>query len=301
MLVAQNAPSVELRNCELLTVSEAGLVWVLPLEGRFDLANCVLLARYGGLNFNFGSADVRRLDIRLERNTFVANVPIAFVVHIIPQLSDDGARRSITLTASDNILYGQSTISQLHQSAILLKSREALPISEISALLPRMVKWKGRANLYQKKDGFLGTYRQGLPDDYAIQSLADWTRFWGNAETDSISGRVRFRGGDLLARLVDDPSTFTLEDYRLLPNSPGHHGGEGGRDLVPTSTWWGPAWPTNAGRQRQSIRSGAGPRHKWLKAGSDRIAADPARHGPICDVSSHQTDLFRDRPELGKA
>jgi serine/threonine protein kinase len=231
MLVAQNAPSVELCNCELLTVSEAGLVWVLPLEGRFDLANCVLLARYGGLNFNFGSADVRRLDIRLERNTFVANVPIAFVVHIIPQLSDDGARRLITLTASDNILYGQSTISQLHQSAILLKSREALPISEISALLPRMVKWKGRANLYQKKDGFLGTYRQGLPDDYAIQSLADWTRFWGNAETDSISGRVRFRGGDLLARLVDDPSTFTLEDYRLLPNSPGHHGGEGGRDL----------------------------------------------------------------------
>jgi hypothetical protein len=171
------------------------------------------------------------LDIRLERSTLVADTPIAFVVHRIPELSDDDSRRPITLTASNNILYGQRMILQLHQSVILLKSREALPISEVSALLPRVAKWEGHANSYQKMNGFLGTWRDGLPDEYAIQSLADWTHLWGNAETGSISGRVRFHGGDLFARLADDPSTLTPEDYRLRPDSPGHHAGEGGRDL----------------------------------------------------------------------
>jgi hypothetical protein len=158
-------------------------------------------------------------------------VPVVFVVHRMPELSVHHSRKPITLTASDNIFYGQSTVLQLHQSHILLKSREALPASEVHSLLKHMIKWEGHANLYQKTDGFLGMYRYGLPEESAIQSLADWSLLWGNAETHSILGSVRFRGGDLLARLIDDPSTFTPEDYRLRPDSPGHHAGAGGRDL----------------------------------------------------------------------
>jgi hypothetical protein len=61
--------------------------------------------------------------------------------------------------------------------------------------------------------------------------VADWEQFWGLKDTGSSQGPIRFRGGDVRARAAAAPGQLTPDDLRLAPDSKGHRGGDGGRDL----------------------------------------------------------------------
>ena len=49
--------------------------------------------------------------------------------------------------------------------------------------------------------------------------------------TDSQEGRVRFKGGNLLAKLMNTPEQLTPDDFRLRPDSAGYRAGKDGKDL----------------------------------------------------------------------
>jgi len=72
---------------------------------------------------------------------------------------------------------------------------------------------------------------KGLEPATRVKSLADWKQFWGGAEVDSLEGRVRYQGGDLLSKLHVAPEKLTPEDFRLRPDSAGYRAGEDGKDL----------------------------------------------------------------------
>ena len=61
--------------------------------------------------------------------------------------------------------------------------------------------------------------------------LEGWKQFWSSPESGSVEGRVRYQGGDLLARLADEPEKLTAGDFRLRPDSAGYRAGPDGKDL----------------------------------------------------------------------
>jgi hypothetical protein len=93
-----------------------------------------------------------------------------------------------------------------------------------------MLDWQGRSNVYG--DNLLEWCVAGkLTPARGPKSLAEWKDFWKSSETDSLQGRARFKGGDLLARVATAPEKITPEDFRLRPDSPGHRAAKDGKDL----------------------------------------------------------------------
>lgn len=65
----------------------------------------------------------------------------------------------------------------------------------------------------------------------SLKSLADWQRFWKTGKADAIEGRVKYQGGDLIAKTALTPEQITAEDFRLRPDSAGFRAGKDGKDL----------------------------------------------------------------------
>src|SRR5262249_14280662 len=62
-------------------------------------------------------------------------------------------------------------------------------------------------------------------------TLDEWKQFWGSAETDSLEGRLRFRGGNLRSRTEATLDKLTPEDFRLRSDSAGYQAGKDKTDL----------------------------------------------------------------------
>jgi hypothetical protein len=187
----------------------------------------------------YDALDSKRVaSVRLTRNTFLgASVPGRHGHH-------DGALSLWMLTADAPDLAAPhlrgelvhfETRGNVFAGPHLLEvapSYTGLGLDALEALLARTVGWQGERNLFAL-DGPFSRMHPTKPGETArfIKGLADWKRFWGSAETSSVEGRARFKGGDIRSKLLATPDNLVLDDFRLRPDSAGYRAGEGGKDL----------------------------------------------------------------------
>jgi hypothetical protein len=105
--------------------------------------------------------------------------------------------------------------------------------SEAEAILAKGVGWKGEGNLFSLSDPFLilAASEKALPPSQPLKNLADWKRFWGSAESGSLTGQVRFRGGNIRGTFDPGFEAVTADDFHLCPDSAGYPAGKDGKDV----------------------------------------------------------------------
>jgi hypothetical protein len=92
--------------------------------------------------------------------------------------------------------------------------------------------WRGHQNVENIRGVYLGsTVGAGPADTRDFRDRAEWEQFWGTGDTGARRGRVRYQGGNLLARLATEPERLVPEDFRLRPDSAGYRAGDDGKDL----------------------------------------------------------------------
>jgi hypothetical protein len=218
-----------LRNCEFLcTDGSIAFGGDCSVGQRWIIENCVQAG--GGFNFSYVAADLKKVSIHVTNNTMVCDNN-ALYANLFPDASallTGGSEPPVRIEASGNVFATLGSLVNLEQS-----QPKPLSATEAEAALRRLLAWQGRGNLYSLDQAFLSLTVQWKPLEPAtpVKSLADWKRFWGGAEVDSLEGRVRCHGGNLLTKLRATPEKLTPDDFRLRPNSAGYRAGKDGKDL----------------------------------------------------------------------
>jgi hypothetical protein len=91
--------------------------------------------------------------------------------------------------------------------------------------------WKDNRNQFSPGSSIFSAWSYGDFSADGIKDLAEWNRFWRQDDSRCESGKVRYRGGDLLSRAEKAPEELTPEDFCLRPDSPGYRAGPDGKDL----------------------------------------------------------------------
>jgi hypothetical protein len=106
------------------------------------------------------------------------------------------------------------------------------PQGDWESPLATLAAWNGRQNLFAGTRPLLalGHGQQQHPGKSA-QDLPGWRQFWKTAEAGSLTGTVRYQGGDLLAKVDAAIAQVTSYDFRLRPDSAGYRAGPDGKDL----------------------------------------------------------------------
>jgi hypothetical protein len=116
---------------------------------------------------------------------------------------------------------------------------QSLAPQDFETLLQDLLKWRGGQNVYRvgsgPADGQSRLLRTGMGSvgdpPHGPTDLATWREFWRSPETGSLEGRVRYEGGNLIAKVQKAPHQITPEDFRLRPDSAGYRAGPDGKDL----------------------------------------------------------------------
>jgi hypothetical protein len=97
----------------------------------------------------------------------------------------------------------------------------------IDSLLPQLISWSDRQNVYAEGalDNFAILCGEENIRPPSLRTLMDWDKTWGQSDTGSSRGRVRYEGGDPLSGSVSP------EHFRLRPDSAGYRAGKDGCDL----------------------------------------------------------------------
>jgi hypothetical protein len=229
-IFSSRAKSLSVRNSALSSNIASDSGWLCQPGGRYEIENCV--CAIGGVGFTPGDPDVRDASIRIRNNTLVGNClnMTLFSKPNLPAASDDTP--PIRLECSQNVAsWDASTRNQCflfyHQAF-----EEPLTATQAESLLPHLVALSEKQNVYQSHaplfdvvanwNSLMGTRGR---------DLADWNRLWGQKDTGSLYGEVRFQGGDLITRARSAPELITAEDFRLRPDSAGYRAGKDGKDL----------------------------------------------------------------------
>jgi len=230
--INNSSPVSELRNCEFLRADNHGdAVVMLTLHQtgkRLVIDNCLLTAF---ARVNTHEQYKAKGAVQLTRNTFRTRFGAFWFSQGLdkaPSPKDlDQRAKVLSIEASGNIL-DASFVFQFVQEP----PEKRLPTSETASHLAHAVGWVGERNLYAVDGpfGFLNLATTVEPTT-PVKNLVDWRQFWATAEANSIEGRVRYQGGDLLAKLVAAPEQLTPEDFRLRPDSAGYKAGKDGKDL----------------------------------------------------------------------
>src|SRR5262245_9133240 len=171
------------------------------------------------------------VSVRLTRNTCAVGSPVVFGFGRWPDSPAAGATRAqpIRLESSANILDGQIPIYRFGLPVRESKDRQ---FAEAQTWLRSVYDWHEERNLYKAGSEFISMSFAGpavpLP---GLKNLDDWRRFWGSAAVDARQGPIKYRGGNVVARVANAPEKLTPEDFRLQPESAGYHTGENARDL----------------------------------------------------------------------
>jgi hypothetical protein len=226
-LISSESTLCELRNCEIHCRDTWAVVWDSPPDSRLVISNCLQSGHI--LVGNNTANDKRPASIQLTNNTLVWPTLLGFTIpteNWQHALNGDGANKVLRVEAAGNVLVGQSAL-------VASVDDNDLPATEVEAILAKRVGWKGEGNLYSLSGSFLRFAAAGkaLARTRPVNTLADWNQFWGSAEVDSDTGKVRFRGGNLLAKLRAAPETITPEDFHLCSDSAGYKAGKDGKDL----------------------------------------------------------------------
>lgn len=223
-----------MKNCEFLIEDGDVLSGYHPAGSRGEIDNCV---QVGGNIFD-SHCDTEQLitSVQLTRTTHAAGLS---VIHILPaqQPAEGGPSKPwVQLQASANVLGSENVVGVTHDER--LWKDNPLPSGEAAhALHQRLISWHGQHNAYAERSRPAGeAYKSPeFPNHvtwvYGPTDLASWGKFWESAETGSVQGPIRLKGGDLAARLKTAPQDITPDDFRLRPGSAGYRAGADGKDL----------------------------------------------------------------------
>ena len=162
--------------------------------------------------------------MQLTRNTCLTDdTPFGFWL-------PDADRRGIRLRvqATGNVFDARSVVDFRE-----LSPHKFIPPLEAEGLLRELLTWQGQGNLYAVNGPFLrlSTHEEDFEPAGPIRSLAQWEKFWGATEANSIEGRVRYEGDNLLTQLRTAPQKLTPDDFRLRLDSAGDRAGPDGKNL----------------------------------------------------------------------
>src|SRR5262249_50670320 len=155
-------------------------------------------------------------------------------VQLVPDQPDafadkDAAR--VRFDASGTIFDATSGVLMNENTPFLARLRPNP--EDAKARLLRVLAWRDRGNLYAP-GGCVPLWNvppEGVAREIGPRSLADWKKLWASGEGDAVEGRVKYQGGDLLARVLSAPEKLTPDDFRLRPDSAGYRAGKNGKDL----------------------------------------------------------------------
>jgi hypothetical protein len=117
---------------------------------------------------------------------------------------------------------------------VWLRLPESARLPDPPIVLPQLLEWRGERNVYDVQHDYWGMSQgdeKRLKPSSPCKGLADWNQLWPTTEIDSLEGRTRYRGGDLMSRIDSGTDNVTPEDFRLRVDSPGHGAGLDGRDV----------------------------------------------------------------------
>ena len=218
--------SCVVKNCEMATRGGAALAFRCDSEATYNVTNNVLVGQ-----INLGEFDLSRgATLQLAGNTIVSPYCSPFLHGMFEQRArpSDPLERRVRVFATENVVSSAG-------GAYGFVQEEAWPHlspNDAEAWVRRRLEWREEGNCYQVNLRQLIQIRsEGVVHTTSHRSLADWDRFWGSKETRSPEGVVRFRGGDLNARVVADAGKLALGEFRLRPDSAGYRAGPDGKDL----------------------------------------------------------------------
>ena len=116
---------------------------------------------------------------------------------------------------------------------LFAKEARDLPAADAELYLRSRLNWQEHHNVFAEKVSMLKHNLRGqrFNPTQDSWSLADWNKFWKLTDTGSITGVLRYQGGDLAAKATFNIEQLKPEDFRLAPGSAGKGAGTDGRDL----------------------------------------------------------------------
>jgi hypothetical protein len=224
---------LHMANCRLAG-NKWGLLLHAPYSPHCELRNCQLVGSAPSIRSSASSHQtVLRNNLIIARSLEVAVFAGTTATLHLTQNSLGGHIRVSRFTDAE---WPAAPVTGLHIEAsgnIIDSGRFALqtvyiqlPADEVK----RWARWKGDHNLFSTNARLSGQITD-KESRVLTTGMADWKQFWGDAETGSMEGRARYRGGDILGIAEKSPEQLTPEDCRLHPDSPGHAAGPDGKDL----------------------------------------------------------------------
>jgi hypothetical protein len=206
--------------------------WAVSLDGCV-IDNCLVAGR-GLLELGFEvRPDQPDVSVQITRSTLRSPEP-PLLVQLFPVQPDKFAEKDakrVRIDASGTIFDATSVVLMNEVKPFLARLRSQP--QDAKALLLRMLAWRDRGNLYAPGGSILlwNEPPEGVAREIGPRSLADWKKLWASGGGDAVEGRVKYQGGDLLARLRATPEKLTPEDFRLRPDSAGYRAGKDKKDL----------------------------------------------------------------------
>jgi len=227
--IVNNEPTCVLRNYEFVNSYCA----VHSLGKTCVIDNC-LAAGKGMLELGFVMRPGQpELSVQFTRSTLRSSTYTVLVTLYPDQagkLAEQDTRR-VHFDAS-GCIFDAPFMVVMHEDKPFLARLSPQP-QDAKAVLLRMLDWRDRGNLYAPGGSLLiwNNAPEGVAREFGPRSLADWKKHWATGGGDAVEGRVKYQGGDLLARLRTTPEKLTPEDFRLRPDSAGYRAGTDGKDL----------------------------------------------------------------------
>jgi hypothetical protein len=132
------------------------------------------------------------------------------------------------------IIEAEASICQagraFYLNSITPKYPEGLSLEEQGRVIPKMIQWRERGNVYGLgKEPLLGLH---APYVGLVKNLAEWNRFWGLKDTGSVQAPVLLRGSPQeMVEVENTPEAITPDDFRLRADSAGYQAGKDKKDL----------------------------------------------------------------------
>src|SRR5262249_32960644 len=148
----------------------------------------------------------------------------------------------------------------------------------------QLLAWHEERNVYSTGTPLLslsqGRTMTKVAPTQPLMTLAEWNQFWGQSDTGSIQGAVRFQGDDAVSSA---PYTLVPDDFRLRTDSAGYRASPNGKDLGPDFDLVGPGVAYERWKQTPEYR-------KWLKDTGQLLAeTSPSEAGAFVILSGSLT------------
>jgi hypothetical protein len=252
-----HAPDCALRNCEFLSPHPP----VVSHAKRCVVDNCLAASHGGMLDLVFHvRPDEPDTVARFTHCTLRAPEHLLFV-QLYPVQPEEFAEKGsgrVRVDASGTI-FDTSAVIMLNEVKPFLARVKPQP-ADARALSLRMLDWRDRGNLYSPGGSIVlwNAPPEGVTRELGLRNLADWKKHWAAGDADAVEGRVKYHGGDLLARVLAAPEKLTPDDFRLRPDSAGYRAGKGGKNLGADVDLVGPGPPYERWKKTPDYQ-------QWLK------------------------------------